>query len=72
MLRGMAAECYLKARGLERGTFRLAIGGKFQRIPGLKNQHDLVGLAGIVGFRLTGPEEERARRNLVRGITLRC
>jgi hypothetical protein len=70
MLRGMAAECYLKALGLERGKFLLASGGKFNRkIPGLKNQHDLVRLAGIVDFPLLGTDEERAMRALARGIT---
>jgi hypothetical protein len=43
MLRAMACECYLKAFGLRRGKLVLAAGGKFLRIPGMKNRpHDLV------------------------------
>jgi hypothetical protein len=70
MLRGMACECYLKALGLQRGKFVLASGGRFnRRIPGLKNQHDLLRLARLVDFPLISPEEERALRDLSRAIT---
>ena len=69
MLRGMACECLLKARGLEQGTFRLAQGGKFVPIKGLgKKQHDLVRLAEIVGFALESDDERRALRGLAWAI----
>jgi hypothetical protein len=69
MLRGMACECLLKARGLEQGTFRLAEGGKFVPIKALgKKQHDLVRLADLVGFVLESDEEVRALRGLSRAI----
>ena len=69
MLRGMACECLLKARGLEQGTFRLAQGGEFVPIKGLgRAQHNLVKLAEIVGFVPDSDEEMRALRGLSRAI----
>jgi hypothetical protein len=65
MLRGMACECLLKARGLEQGKFRLAHDGEFVPIKGLgRSQHNLVKLADIVGFALETDEERRALRGL--------
>jgi hypothetical protein len=68
MLRGMACECLLKALGLERGKFRLAQGGRFVPIKELRNQHNLVRLAELVGFALECEAEERALRGLQRSI----
>jgi hypothetical protein len=69
MLRAMACECYLKALGLQRGKFVLAVGGRFNRkIVGLKNQHDLVSLARLVEFKVS-PEEEEALKGLSRSIS---
>jgi len=68
MLRAMACECYLKALGLQRGKFLLAVGGRFKKIAGLKNQHDLSGLARVVDFQVTH-EEEAALKGLSRSIS---
>ena len=66
MLRAMAAECLLKALAVERGMI-LARGGRYVRIPGVRN-HDLLGLAKVLGFDLSA-HEVAVLRHLSRFIT---
>jgi hypothetical protein len=66
MLRAMAFECLLKACALDRRLV-LAKAGQYVRIPGVRN-HDLVGLAKVVGFEMN-KQEEMVLRRLSRWIT---
>lgn len=74
MLRGMAIECYLKALGLERGKFVLAVDGALNKnIPkkdiGALKKHDLVALAELVDFQLLNDAERRSMLEFSRAIT---
>jgi hypothetical protein len=66
MLRAMALECFLKARAVDRGMV-LARGGRFRPVPGIR-QHDLVALAGAVGFEMSDLERAVMKR-VARWIT---
>lgn len=60
MLRGFAFECFFKALWVKSGR-KLALRGKFQRIPGA-GQHDLQQLAQKVDFACTPHETDVLKR----------
>ena len=55
MLQGFAVECLLKALWIKQG-YRLADEGRFVRVSGVKDQHDLRQLAKVVGLTTDGEQ----------------
>jgi hypothetical protein len=69
MLRGFAVECLLKGLWVRQGN-KLAENGKYVRVPNIKNEHDLVGLAVEVGFTMTAEQRDLLEHLSVYTITV--